>query len=81
MKGIKVKLILNRLGDQRVYSVRITTTPYSAMCIDLFNPDALTDENQLMITQFINAEGLSGTYELYIEINNVVYPIHQSVSF
>ena len=51
------------------------------MCIDLFNPDALTDENQLMITQFINAEGLSGTYELYIEINNVVYPIHQSVSF
>ena len=80
-EGDKVKLILNRLGDQRVYSVRITTTPYSAMCIDLFNPDALTDENQLMITQFINAEGLSGTYELYIEINNVVYPIHQSVSF
>ena len=79
-EGQKVKFILNKLGDQRVYDVRITTTPYSAMCIDLFNPDA-TDSDRLTITKYINAEGLLGTYELYLEINGVVYPLHQSATF
>ncbi len=79
-EGQKVKLILNKLGDQRVYDVRITTTPYSAMCIDLFNPD-ITDSDRLTITKYVNAEGLLGTYELYLEINGVVYPLHQSATF
>ena len=80
-EGEKVKLILNRLNDQRVYSVRITNTPYSAMCVDLFNPEAIADQDRLAITQFVNAEGLTGTYEIYLEINNVIYPLHQSVTF
>ena len=80
-EGEKVKLILNRLGDQRVYSIRITNTPYSAMCVDLFNPEAFDDKERLAVTQFVNAEGLTGTYEIYLDINHVVYPLNQSVTF
>ena len=80
-EGQKVKFILNKLGDQRVYGVRITNTPYSAMCIDLFNPNQITDTDKLTITKYINVEGLHGTYKLYIEIDGVVYPLHQSVTF
>ena len=50
------------------------------MCIDLFNPD-ITDSDRLTITKYVNAEGLLGTYELYLEINGVVYPLHQSATF
>ena len=51
------------------------------MCVDLFNPEAIADQDRLAITQFVNAEGLTGTYEIYLEINNVIYPLHQSVTF
>ena len=80
-EGQKVKLILNKLGDQRVYDVRITNTPYSAMCIDLFNPEQIKDTDKLTITKYVNAQGLHGTYEVYLEIDGVVYPLHQSVTF
>ena len=80
-EGQKVKLILNKLGDQRVYDIRITTTAYTAMCVDLFNPDLVTNADRLSITKYVNAEGLLGQYEIYLEVDNIVYPLHQSVSF
>ena len=79
--NIPFKLILNKLGDQRVYDIRITTTAYTAMCVDLFNPDQVTNADRLSITKYVNAEGLLGQYELYLEVDNIVYPLHQSVTF
>ncbi|MDE5977257.1 MAG: aryl-sulfate sulfotransferase [Turicibacter sp.] len=82
IEGQKVKLILNKPREQRVYDIRVTTSAYSAMCVDLFNPDQIQEDNdRLTITKYINADGLSGTYEIYLEIDTIVYPLHQSVTF
>ena len=51
------------------------------MCIDLFNPEQIKDTDKLTITKYVNAQGLHGTYEVYLEIDGVVYPLHQSVTF
>lgn len=80
-EGQKVKLILSKFGDQRVYDVRVSKTSYSAMCIDLFNASDVTDRDFLSITKYINAEGLSGTYQLYIQIDGEVYKLNQKVTF
>lgn len=77
----KVKLILSQWNDQRVYDIRVTSTPYSAMCIDLFDKDLVLENDQISMTKYINAEGLNGTYQLYIEIDGEVYNIFQSVNF
>ena len=50
-------------------------------CVDLFNPDQVTNADRLSITKYVNAEGLLGQYELYLEVDNIVYPLHQSVTF
>lgn len=80
-EGQKVKLILSKLGDQRVYDIRVSKTSYSAMCIDLFNASDVNDGDLLSVTNYINAEGLSGTYQLYIQIDGNVYKINQKVTF
>lgn len=51
------------------------------MGVDLFNPDQVTNADRLSITKYVNAEGLLGQYELYLEVDNIVYPLHQSVTF
>lgn len=80
-EGQKVKLILSKFGDQRIYDIRVSSTNYSAMCIDLFNPANVANSDVLSITKYINAEGLSGTYKLYIQIDNELYTLNQHVSF
>ena len=51
------------------------------MCIDLFNASDVNDGDLLSVTNYINAEGLSGTYQLYIQIDGNVYKINQKVTF
>ncbi len=80
-EGQKVKLILNKLGEQKVYDIRVSSKAYSAMCVDLFDKEQIKDNDRLSVTKYINAAGLSGTYELYLEIDGTLYTLHQSVTF
>ena len=80
-EGQKVKLILSRWQEQKVYDIRVTNTPYSAMCLDLFNPDQVLENDFISIIKYINADGLNGTYHLYLEIDGEVYNLFQTVSF
>lgn len=41
----------------------------------------VNDGDLLSVTNYINAEGLSGTYQLYIQIDGNVYKINQKVTF
>ncbi len=80
-EGQKVKLILSRWNDQKIYDIRVTSTPYSAMCLDLFNPDQVLENEVINIIKYINAEGLDGSYHLYLEIDGIVYNLYQTVTF
>ena len=39
------------------------------------------NKNGIMVTKYINSEGLSGTYSVYISINGKVYNTNKSVEF
>ncbi len=80
-EGQKVKLILNKLADQKVYDIRVSSKAYSAMCVDLFDKEQVQENDQLSVTKYINATGLSGTYNLYLEIDGDLYTLNQSVTF
>lgn len=80
-EGQKVKLILNKLADQKVYDIRVSSKAYSAMCVDLFDKEQVQENDQLNVTKYINATGLSGTYNLYLEIDGDLYTLNQSVTF
>lgn len=80
-EGQKVKLILSRWQEQKVYDIRVTNTPYSAMCLDLFNPDQVLENDFISIIKYINADSLKGTYHLYLEIDGEVYNLFQTVTF
>lgn len=75
-KDDKVEIILDNMFDKRTYDVRISTKPYTAMCIGTFN-----ENNELAITQYINDTNLKGKYYVYIKINNVIYRLDQYVSY
>ena len=66
-KEDSVTIILNSPFSQKNYDVRISTKPYTALCVDVFNKDELT------VTKYINDEGLSGKYYLFIKINGTIY--------
>ena len=62
-----VTIILDSPFRQKNYNVRISSKPYTAMCVDVFNKDELT------VTKYINDEGLNGKYYLFIKINGKIY--------
>ncbi len=51
------------------------------MCVDLFDKEQVQENDQLSVTKYINATGLSGTYNLYLEIDGDLYTLNQSVTF
>ena len=66
-KEDNVTIILDSPFRQKNYNVRISSKPYTAMCVDVFNKDELT------VTKYINDEGLNGKYYLFIKINGKIY--------
>ena len=43
------------------------------MCIDLFHDVNIDNPQLINITRYINDEGLSGKYNIYLKINDKVY--------
>lgn len=78
-RGTKVEIILDNVFENRYYNMVIAKKPYTAMCVDVFNEEE--KKNGISVTKYINSEGLSGKYYIYIKINNKVYNTRKYVKF
>lgn len=70
-RGTDVNLVLYKNFKTTIYDVPISKKPYTALCVDVFTEEE--DENGLSITRYINSEGLSGSYSIYVEIDGILY--------
>ena len=70
-KGENVSFILRKGFTNNYYDQVISKKPYTALCVDIFTEEE-TNEG-INITRYINKEGLSGKYSLYIKINDKIY--------
>ena len=80
-KESSVHLILDNILDQKSYRIYVTKTPYTAVCIDVFNNYSSTDSNMLNINYYINEENLSGRYNIYLKVDDKVYNTNEYVIF
>ena len=78
-RGQEVNIILRRGVTNRIYNLRVSKKPYTAMCVDLWSDEEVS--NGINVTKYINAEGLKGRYCIYIEIDGVVYNTGKYVKF
>lgn len=78
-KDDDVQIILDNTFDKRVYDVRISKKPYTAMCVDIFNEEE--NENGITVTKYINDYGIQGKYYLYIKINGTIYDLDQYIYY
>ena len=77
-RGTEDKIILYKDMMEKVYNMRISTRPYTALCVDLGNNN---DSDDLTVTKYINSDGLIGKYTIFIEIDGVIYKTDEYVSF
>ena len=61
------------------YNIKISKKPYTALCLDVFTEEET--ENGISITRYINADGLKGSYSIYLEIDGKVYNTGEYVKF
>ena len=70
-RGTDVNLVLYRNFSSVIYDVQISKKPYTALCVDVFTEEE--NEKGINITKYINSEGLSGSYSIYVEIDGELY--------
>ena len=64
---------------QNIYSMRVSKTPYTALCVDLGNNS--NDDENITATKYINKSGLIGKYSIYIEIDGILYKTNEYARF
>lgn len=74
-----VKIILEQNFTQYHYDVRVSKKPYTALCIDIFTETET--EHGIVVTKYINAKGLEGKYNIYIELDGKRYNLKKTVTF
>ena len=75
-KGSSVNIILYKDMTKNIYAMRVSKTPYTALCVDLGD-----DKENIKSTKYINKEGLFGKYSIFIEIDGVLYKTDEYVRF
>ena len=70
-RGTEVKVLLYKNGEVKEYEVPISKKPYTAMCVDIFTEEE--NKNGIVVTKYINKDGLEGKYSLYFQINDTIY--------
>ena len=70
-RGVDVNIVLYQDLFTKVYNVSISKKPYTALCVDIFSEEET--ENGITVTKYINAEGLSGKYSIYLEVDGTIY--------
>ena len=78
-KDEDVKVILYTSFVSNYYNIKISKKPYTALCLDVFTEEET--ENGISITRYINADGLKGSYSIYLEIDGKVYNTGEYVKF
>ena len=78
-KDEDVKVILYTNFVSNYYNIKISKKPYTALCLDVFTEEET--ENGISITRYINADGLKGSYSIYLEIDGKVYKTGEYVKF
>ncbi len=66
-----VNLILHQGFTNHVYEVRISQTPYTALCVSIFGTDQ--EDDVIESYKYINKTSLSGNYDILIEIDGTLY--------
>lgn len=74
-----VNVILYSSLFSRYYNIRVSKRPYTALCVDIFTEEE--NENGIVVTKYINEEGLHGSYSIYLEIDGTIYNTEQTVTF
>ena len=74
-----VNVILYKNGIKNAYNVPISKKPYTALCVDIFTEEE-TKEG-ISVTKYINEEGLSGKYSIYVEVDGTIYNSNRYVEF
>lgn len=72
-------VILYQGMQANYYNVKISKRPYTALCVDIFTEEE--NENGIVVTKYINAEGLNGEYSIFLEIDGVIYDPDLFVEF
>lgn len=80
-KGSEVYLVLDNTINQKVYRIYISKTPYTAMCIGIFDNDSEDTDELLNINYYINEPNLSGRYNIYLKIDKKIYNTNEYVIF
>ena len=67
----QVRIALYRNFNTNFYNLKISKNPLTALCVDILTEDE--DQNGIMVTKYINKDGLRGNYSVYIEYNGKLY--------
>ena len=78
-RGEDVNILLYQNAFVKTYHIPVSKKPYTALCLDIFTEDET--ENGIIVNKYINSEGLSGKYAIYLEVDDVIYDTHQYVEF
>ena len=78
-RGQNVNIILYKDLTSLYYNVKVSKHPYTALCVDIFTEEE--NENGIYVTKYINKEGLSGKYSIYVEIDGKIYNTGKYVNF
>ena len=78
-RGTNVQIILYQNLVAYKYEWRISTKPYTAMCVDLFSEEE--NENGLNTNKYINSTNLKGKYNIFVKINDKLYKTNNYVEF
>ena len=70
-KDDKVDLILSGVFSNKTYHVRVSKTPYTALCVAVFDDNA--NKEQITVNKYINDIGMKGKYYIFVKINGTVY--------
>ncbi len=76
-RGEDVNVLLYNGMKYEVYHIQVSKKPYTALCLDIFTEDET--ENGIVINKYINDEGLSGRYSIYLEVDGTIYDTNQYV--
>lgn len=78
-KDNKVKVLLYKNMKAKYYNIPVSKKPYTALCVDVFTEEE--DENGLVVTKYIDEEGLKGKYSIYLEIDGTLYNTEEYVEY
>ena len=80
-RGSNVRLVLKQGLEQKYYKLRITDKRHAALCVAVFSEEENENEDNLTVTRYINGTGLSGKYDLYLEVYDKIYDLKSQISF